>query len=387
MTPLEKRIEKSYKLVQRKAEGIFQSYAQEIGKEIEEAGQDVTGIVAANVSSFSEIDYLKLRSSGILKRIQSQTAARLELLADTIGERWTDARKTYDILSRVAMAYIGRKSSPPWKTTKLNLKDGLSFAKDGTSDPRTGRIHALMARLSDQITDEVRRGALYGETPSQIVSRVRDLFKRSDLKESAKPISQKTLKASRSESSFESKDIETSIESGVYSEEDLQAMIQRAIVANKWEYRQYRPWFSDALKRKNRIMRDLEQGLMTDAVSMLHAGELQIGPEQMGVEDFVWKTNKQETTCEVCGKRNEKTMKWIRANMKDKFRDMVPPLHPNCNCELIPQISKEWPESVLKKEGLEWDSNDGSVYKADKRERTLGVKDMTFDEYMAEFLD
>ena len=380
MTPLERRIEKSYKLVQRKAEAIFQSYAQEIGKDIELASRDVIGIVAANISSFESVNYLKLNSSGILTRIQRQVNSRLELLADKISERWTEARKTYDILSRVSMAYIGRKASPPWSETKLNLKDSLRFAKDGGSDPRKGRIHSLMARLTDQIVDEVRRGALVEESSQAIVSRIRGMFQRSSLNEAEKKVQVKQV-------TMKKENVTTKIDEGVYSEDDLKDMIQRSIVANKWEYRQYRPWFSDTLKRRNRIMRDLEQGLMTDAVSMLHSGELQIGPEQMGVQDFMWKTNKQETTCEVCGKRNEKTMKWIRANMKDKFRDMVPPLHPNCNCELIPIVSDEWPEKVLSDGDLEWDSNDGAVYKADKLERRLGVKDMTFDEYMSEFLE
>lgn len=382
MTPLQKRIDKSYRLVQRKADAIFQTFAAEIGSKIEDAGQDVTGIVAANVSSFDDkVPYLKLRSTGILKRIQSQVHERLELLADEICDDWSEARKTYDMLSRVAMSYIGRKSSPPWESVTLNLRDTLRIPKDGDIDPRTGRIHAQMSRLADQIVDNVRKGALADEGSSQIVTRVRLMFKRTELKEAANlPKTKKVLKTKTE------KDPSIEIEEGVYTEDELKDLIARAQKANGWEYRQYRPWFTDSLKRRNKIMADLERGLMADAVSLLHQGELQIGPEQMGVEDFVWKTNRQETTCEICSKRNEKTMRWISKNMKDKFRDLPPPLHPNCNCELVPQISEEWSESVLKNNDLEWDPNDGAVYKADKKERTIGVEDMTFDEYMQNFL-
>jgi SPP1 gp7 family putative phage head morphogenesis protein len=301
----------------------------------------------------------------------------MDILADDLCTLWTKARRTYDIFGRVAVAYISDQATPPWYSPTLNLKDNL-ISKDGDLDPRKGRIHFKLAQLTDRIMSEVRRGALNKETPTEIINRVKDLFPRPKTRESTW-INVESAKKKK----FGGGDLE--IDYGTWSIDDLRDFVQQIRGANRWEYRIEKKGMPTSVTRRNKILQDLEQVLMTDAVNLLHQGEIQIGPKEMGIDDFVWKTHRQETTCPVCTKRDGKTMKWIRARIKDEFGDLAPPLHPNCNCELIPKISNEWSQKALKNMDEEWDSNTGLVYKANDLEKKYGAQDISFEEFVERF--
>lgn len=382
---LQKRIVKDYKDIQRKANALFQVAALNIGKIIEKAGQDVIQTIAMNLSLHPSIDYASLASLGTFDRIERLVELRLKHAASDVAQQWTYHRENFPILARTSMSFIARKASPPWVSVKLNLKDKVDSARDGIYDPRMGHIQFYFDKMADQVIAQMKQGALNQESLHDILERIRPLFldkstRRS--KEAAKPPKIEETIYSRSDETTPAEKID--VEEGHFTLEDVQGFIEDLRAANNWEYRQYKPWFTDSIKRRNSFLSQLEQALMSDAMALLHDNQLQIGPKEMGIKDFTWIAAYQEKTCEFCGKRHEMSMKDIKRTLKDKYKDLPPPLHPHCNCQLVPRISDDWAESQLKKDDMEWDSNEGLTYKAGK-DAEYGAVDMTYDEFMDKF--
>lgn len=393
---LQKRIEKDNRDVQRKAKNLFNVYASDIGKMIDRAIGDIVGSTAQILAQFQEIDYLTLKSAGIFTRLEHAANSRMTYLAKEISEYWKESQRNFDILSRFSVAFTDRKATPPWLSVTLNLKDKLRLAKDGVPDPRKGHIDMYLGRFSEKILNEIKMGAIKEETLSQILGRIRYLTKK------ARPAredeyTQRQVSALQDvldesfiaeDVTFGPRDVEgmrapVSIEEGIYTREDISRFIEDLQRANNWEYRQYRPWFSDSIKARNRYLRDLEQILMHDAVQRVQSGKLQIGSKSMGIDDFTWHTSFQETTCEFCGERDELTMSEIKDKIKDKYRDAPPPLHPNCSCSAVPRIKEDWLDEATGSDGEAWD--DGRVYSRTGSEIEYGVEELTVDEFIRKF--
>jgi hypothetical protein len=172
---------------------------------------------------------------------------------------------------------------------------------------------------------------------------------------------------------------------GVYTQEQIESFLTRQQQAMQWDHRQYRPWFTDEIKANNRFLRDLEQLLGYDAVTQLHSGMLQIGSEQMGIDDFEWVATKPRT-CDCCADRDGLTMKEIKAKFNDQYGDDPPPLHPNCRCSLVPKISDSWGSDVLEQKGFKWNPRNGEAsYVATDTEKKYGIQDMSLDDFMNKF--
>lgn len=381
---LKKRVAKDYKDIQLKANALFQVSALNIGRIIEKAGQDIVQSLALNLSQFPTIDFMQLNALGTFDRLESLIKLRLKHAAIEVSDQWTHSRSNFPILARASMSFISRKSSPPWINVTLNLKDKVDSARDGARDPRMGHIQFYFDKMADLTIQQLKQGTLSGENLHQVLERIRPLFsnRKRVSKESNEPYKVQTKLDIEAEDLLKTT---VQIEEGYFTLEDMQSFIEDLRVANNWEYRQYKPWFSEELKRKNSFLRSLEQILYADATALLHDNQIQIGPKEMGIDDFVWITAKQETTCEICGKRHEMTMRDIKKKIKDKYKDQPPPLHPNCNCQLVPKINEEWTKSAAENNDLSWDANTGLVYKADKLEKKYNIQNMTFDEYMDKF--
>lgn len=386
---LQKRVTKDWASIQKRADALFQVYASDMMKMIDDASKDIISTVASVLSMYDEVTYLKLQQQRTLDRLSQLIHHRCENLAIDLEKYWGDRRYDFDLFARLSINFISMKTSPPWIKKHLDLKSDLS--KDGRFDPRTGHFRFYLHKMADAIVSQISQGALKEETLNQILSRVRAMFN----KKKAMGIRENAFDPYGLQSDVditpdgEYREVITGaidINEGTYTLEDvtrLQGQQQRAM---NWEYRQYDPSFSDELKRNNKFLRDLEQSIMSDAIDLMHSGVIQSMrgyPDEFGIEDMEWIVSRPQPTCDECTTRDGMTMTEIKAKIDDDFRDQPPPLHPRCRCQLSPKIKDDWADQVLKDAGIEWDSNDGAVYKANKQERSLGMQDLTFDEYLA----
>lgn len=69
-----------------------------------------------------------------------------------------------------------------------------------------------------------------------------------------------------------------------------------------------------------------------------------------GIEEWTWRTNKDEIVCPYCGGANGKTVKIGEPFGYDRKGKPVtkPPFHPRCRCWVAPKISKDKPKEVPK---------------------------------------
>lgn len=382
MNKLARKIQHDYAGIQNLANSLFQVYADDIGQMIEVANKDCIQTLVAGLSHYDEINYKTLLMHGSLANLSSILQRRYQNLAVDMENYWSDKRKDFDLLSRLASNFIAIKASPPWIKSTLNLKDSLST--DGVFDPRKGHFSFYMKNMVDMIMKEVERGSLASESLSKILGRVRRLFDRKN-KRGVREIDQRSrfTDDENEEGTQFSLGGPPNIEEGVFTIEDIDYFYSQQQRANQWESRQYRPWFSDSVKANNRWLRDLEQLLMSDAVNQLHSGMMQIGSEEMGIDDMQWVVSRPQPTCDECTDRDGLMMKEIADKMKDEFGDQVPPLHPNCKCQLVPKIKDDWADKQLQGDDNDsWNPDDGTVYSASDQEKSAGISDMTFEEYL-----
>lgn len=381
---LSKRIEKDYAQIQRRADSMFQASATDIGSMLEAANNDAINSISTILSYNSDVSYAHLTRVRSLDRLRHILEHRYDVCASDIENYWGARRKDFDLLARLSMSFISKKASPPWMRTELNLADKLS--KDGRLDPRMGHIRFYLRSMVDAIIKEITRGALE-EDPSlhKILKRVRRLF---DRKEPRNVREDSTNYNPNSQVNLDQQDEfnlngTIGISEGTFTMEDVARFQDFQKRAMRWDYREYKPWFSDSLKNNNRYLRDLEQILSSDAIDQLHSGMLEIGSEEMGVKDFAWVLSRPQPVCDECTKRDGLTMTEIKSKMKDQYRDQPPPLHPHCRCQIAPKLKDDWAKNELKKSGMEWDDSTGDVYQAGKQEKKYGITDMTFDQYVS----
>lgn len=382
---LEKRVAKDFKDIQAMANSLFAYSSNEIGKKIELANKDCLATVAAVLSNYPDkITYFDLTRDHTIDRLRDVLNRRYLNLAIELEDYWSYRRDQFDILSRLAVAFIGRKASPPWVKSVINLKTELS--QGWAFDPRKGHFRLYLRKMVDAIINQLQQGALSEETMTAMLRRVRNMFDREQkngVREAAwKPIPLQMEDPSIDDEGDWSQELygPANMTEGTYTYEDFIQFRGDLAKANNWSYREYRPWFTDAVKRNNRYLRDLEQLLYADATRMVQEGLVQIGDEEMGITDMVWVAAIGATTCDDCRERDGMTM----TEIADKLGDDTPPaLHPNCYCKLAPKIKDDWADKQLKKAGIEWSPEDGILYNATADEKSLGIQDMTFDQYLA----
>lgn len=384
MTKLEKVISEDFSKIQKRSNALFNVYMKEIGVLIDAAKADVLATVASILAYHTQpITYSSLKSHGTLDRLQRTIEHRLDVLALDIENYWDTKRNSFDLISRLSVAFISRKSAPPWIKTNLNLKDKIST--DGKFDPRRGHIRFYFRNLSDFILKQIQQATLKEESLNQTLARIRKLFDRNEkrgIREQEFDPNKLYVDANDDNNQFDLSRGKLNISEGTYTLEDVEDFQSDQIKANAWESRQYRPYFSDSLKANNRYLRDLEQTLMSDAVEQLHSGQLQLGSKEMGIDDMLWRVSFPQKECDECTDRDGMTMTDIQDTIKDKYRGLPPPLHPNCKCQLVPKIKDDWAKETLSKQGIEWNPDTGATYSPDEQERSYGIRNMTFDQFI-----
>lgn len=383
MTKLEKKLQQDYASISRSKDAMITFYSNDVGKMIDQASKDVIANIAAVLSMQPQpITFMELRRGQTFDRLSSSIKHRYDNLASELEHYWGEKRENFDLLSRLASNFIARKASPPWVNTKLNLKDKLST--DGKFDPRMGHFRYQLGNMAEAIVKQIKLGSLKQESLNQIMNRVRKMFDRKDknnVREEDRPDLRKLMFDSSDDSLKQNISGVITADEGVFTLEDIDRLSEDYISSNTLAHREYKPWFSDSLKANNRYLRQLEQDLYSDANYLVSEGLMQVGSKEMGIKDLQWVV-KRPGVCECCDKRSGMTMNEIKAKIKDEYGGQPPPLHPHCNCELVPKISDDWADNELSKAGMDWDPNDGLVYKADKQERGFGISNMNFLQYI-----
>lgn len=384
---LEKRLLKDHRDTKNFANILYQKTAYEIGQMIDEAYQNSFRYTMGLLSLYDKLNLIQLMAGGQLKHIETAVEREFERLGLGMTEKWQRAQKNFDILGRLSNSFLSRKITPPWEITLVDLQNPNDLSKDGYHDPGKGRFLLASSRLKDQFMNAIKQAAVNNETPSELAKRLKKQFSRA-------------MKQQEASQFFKDEDLEftsiadevtldvgakVKIQTGFYTPDDLQKFATAAEEANQWSYRLYRPWFTDAVKSRNRYLRDLERILMDDTVKRVQAGKFSDQYSALGVEDFTWITHPTERTCEYCGVRHGLTMTEIKKTIKDEYGDEPPGLHPNCRCELVPTLPEDFGDTS--KFDLDWDPSNGKVYKADDTEAEYGVTDMTFNEYLNKFLE
>ena len=172
-----------------------------------------------------------------------------------------------------------------------------------------------------------------------------------------------------------------SVTEGVFTQEDVDLLKADLTDANNWAYRQIDPNAKMSDRINNANLRSFEQLLSADALDQLHSGMLQIGGENLGINDMQWVATHTSTTCDHCTDRDGLTTLQISDQIKDEYGDDPPPLHPNCYCQLIPKIKDDWAENALSDAGMNWDPETGDLIGEDGTVDDSQSK-MTFDEYL-----
>lgn len=386
---LKKRIAKDYKDVQKAAENLYAYASYKIGKHIELANKDTISTIAYMLSSHGDkLTFSDLAKNKVLDRLRDTLNRRYDSLAHDIEEYWGKKRDQFELLARLSSGFIAKKSSPPWVKSVINLNDEIST--DGAFDPRKGHLRMYFRNMVDAIVQQVSQGAIKEESVHVILKRVRKMFDR-DEKRGVREAGRNPVidldgpyDTTNPDSNYFAETVygPVDIAEGIYTLEDVAVLRSDLQIANRWAYRDYRPWFTDAVKRNNKYLRLLDQMLRADAVDQLHNGLMQIGPKEMGIEDMEWVAAVGPTTCEACRARDGMTMTEIKKLMKDEYKDDPPPLHPNCYCEIVPSIKDDWADKILEKDGMTWDDETGDIYLASNQEKLAGIQDMTFDEYL-----
>lgn len=377
-------IARDTKDMQASAEFLFMEAWSRVEDILENLRKEVMAVIAASLSRDDTISYQAITKANRLDRLEDVLKRAVDSAAGDIVDLWSEFQGYYDIYGRLFAGFVARKTQPPWMPVKVDLKSKVEV-KDGF-DPCVGHVHAYLRALADQIVAEIRKAALAEESFSALLQRVRKVLSigagapRPRTREADKKGSNVPLKDENDRWKIDMNfPAGLTVSEGVYTVEDAEDFVQTLRSSMNWKYRA--PGKTKAQGEKNEWLRKLEHLLAYDAVSQLHEGTLQIGSKAMGIEDFEWVTSGPHV-CDFCAKRDGKTMTEIRAEIKDEYKDTPPPLHPRCNCQLVPKIKDDWSRSEVEKAGYEWNPDDGIVYRADRQEKSFGYTDMTFDEYL-----
>jgi SPP1 gp7 family putative phage head morphogenesis protein len=99
---------------------------------------------------------------------------------------------------------------------------------------------------------------------------------------------------------------------------------------------------------------EIEQDLTDDFVSQVRDGQVQAAND-LGIEEFVWGAIIDNKTCEECClPRNGKTTSEIEKMGGGDCDGTVPPLHPNCRCDIAPVASTDEVDGPDWKSFEEW---------------------------------
>lgn len=397
---LKKVIDQDYKNSLKRQNVLFKYFRSKIADQIRLGVQQSLSIIDSRLSILPDDNYIALVHSRQKLSLDDSIRTTWKHYSQIIETMWGDMRHFIDLNSRVSMAFIARKASPPWVEVKINLKDKRSRKHE---DLWMGQIHFHLTNLAEYIIRQVNQGFASGESREDIYKRIRNIAR---LKLTSSKEADYRSPYMKYVASFNNSDPQNGFESGVelnsspnvtategiYRLDDIVTLQNEQIKANNWYHRQY-SGVDDEMWSKNKSLMALERDLMSDAVTLLHEGAYTVGSENMGIDDFQWVVSfpQNNSECDSCCERSDMMMSEIKKKFKrpiddsyPKFLppDSPPPLHPHCKCQLVPKIKEEWAKDTLKNKGYEWDSEDGLAFNPDAKQKKLGFKKMSFDQWI-----
>lgn len=382
MTPLQKRVNKDYEDILKRVNSLYLLRSNEIGEVISQAMEMCVRDIAHALSHMHQMDYSTFIRSGISHRIQSDTERVLVKAGQDIQMILDDLKREMDLMGRLAVAFISRKATPPWIKIKIDLRSST----DGALGSGTSRVDYYMRLMAKDVHSYVMQGVSRKKTSHEIMTTIRGLFntrKLSHFYETREDAGRKPDPTLFQDSYEIVGEPSIELSEGIYTLDDIDALQSAQMEADGMSHRANRPWFSAALKKNNKILSALERDFMSDMIEALHQGMLQIGTDEMGIEDFEWVVSRPQPRCDECTSRDGRTMKWIKANIKDDYADQPPPLHPNCRCQIVPQIKDQWSQDALSKDGYEFDPEDGVAFNPTAKQKKLGYKSLSWDDWLS----
>ena len=319
---LEKRVRRDFKDVQKAANNLYAYSLNRIFKKIVQTNRDVLSSVAVMLTLHpGEINYQSLLNHRSIDRLRDTLNRQYDILADEIEADWTKTRNQFDLIGRLGVHFVAKKASPPWKKSVINLKDSLST--DGRYDPRTGRLRFYFSNIVDQILREIKAGALKKESANKILARLKPIL----IPKATRRMREAAFKDTTDDTdvivSAQADDI--AVTEGVFTQEDVALLKAELTDANNWAYRQIDPNAKMSDRINNANLRSFEQLLSADALDQLHSGMLQIGGENLGINDMQWVATHTSTTCDHCTDRDGLTTLQISDQIKDEYGDDPPP--------------------------------------------------------------
>lgn len=370
------------KAFRSKANNLMVQAKFEIGKVTDDYAKALLTTVIHNFGHSDRIDYRALKTRLYYGGFETQLRHDADKFAVQVTNIWDRYQRNFDILPRVFMALVARKATPPWLKVSLNLKTPI---RDEKQSARMGSyFNSYLNAMVDQLLASLRQSALNEETFPQMLTRVRRTLKLKDPKFTKSREANYGFKTTKSDND-EAYWMETkypdafSVTPGVYTGADVTSFVQDVQTSNQWDYRKRAS--TQAQGEMNDNLRKLDQLLNYDAAKQLQSGQLQIGSEEMGIDDMQWETLGQNV-CDECSDRDGLTATEISDEIDDDYGDEPPPLHINCNCRYNPKIKTDWAEDEVKDAGYEWDNDTGGVYKPDQQEVDAGWSSLSLDDYL-----
>ncbi|MBL0233230.1 MAG: hypothetical protein IPQ08_06155 [Chitinophagaceae bacterium] len=339
---MQKIADREYKKQMKQLGTYYKYQLSNVGEVIDEHKNIVLKIISFELSHMMNINYKDALAHGVIRRMTQHIDHTFNMCSDKIKKYADEIQSDADLFGRLTAGYIARKVTPPWIEVNLNLKDKPRKVMDV---PWMGLFDFYFKKLSDDIMNRITQGLLYEESITDILTRVRGLFPKPKIKSKEDDggnygfdsggVGISGRDDNTLDDSFKiNKTIfgkaPVMVSEGVYTLEDVELMHNRLYEANNWESRQYRSWFSDELKSQNKYLSSLEQSLGSMMTEGVNQGMIQIGDESLGIKDFIWKVDKPQKKCDECTSRHDLTMTQIKKQVKDKYKDQSPPLHPNC---------------------------------------------------------
>lgn len=398
MTRLQGLVNRRMNDVRKSANAMFAFQKNEMAKAIKTHQQNIIKILAYHLATMPQVNYGFYLSSKLDKTIQGELADQGRVTSARIKPIWTKLTRDLHLVGRLAGGYLSRISQPPWKPVKLDLES--PYEKEIKWE---NSLPYYFKRLDSQIMDQLHLGIKNEESVTEIMKRIKTVFGSNKLMREGSTTIKKDSQGNTVYTDKDTGDQQiasdvfdeplTQVTTGTYSDEDVANLQTDQRAAMDWFSREYSPSMDKAVWENNKFMMGLERDLMTDSVNGLHQGLLQIGSDNMGIQDFTWIASKGRNECENCRRRDNLTMTQI----KDKFgsgaftsgvyppglpKDSPPPLHPWCNCQLVPAINDDWADSSLKKDGYEWNPDTGLAFNPTAAQQKLGFTTMSWDDWL-----
>lgn len=391
---LQNKVNQDYRRFIQTMNAVFSFRKYQMTKSIKDVQNNLQKIIAFHLSNMPTINYNNYLALHLDKTIPIELEREFKIAETRIKEEWTLLRKDANLMGRLFMAFVARKSQPPWIPVKINLE---TPHKERKGPNWSVSIPYYLKRYESIIMDQISIGVKNEESISEIVSRIKNVFGKRKSREA-----KRTIVKEQDDSEIWDQTAQvlsqptTDVSVGVYTTDDVQALKDRQYEAMNWYHRDYSPDMAESVWMRNKAMMGLERDMMNDVLYAMNSGFITVGNENMGIKDYVWITSKPQKECDVCCDRDNLTMSQI----KDKFgtggfpkgevypydlkQNDPPPLHPHCHCQLVAQINDDWSDNALEKNGYTWDATTGEAFNPTAEQRKLGFTKMSWDQWLGD---